>query len=373
MSATNGSTSRRGLMVCVLAVAFALSAVFASSAGAAAPVKERYLALGDSLAFGYSKQLANENEKAGEPPSAYEHGYANYYMNKLKWKANGIQLVNNGCPGETTGGLIGTGPLGAGLAAGAGAEPEAMCEYHNLAGLPLHHEYGAGKSQLENALETIAVAAGEGKPVTTVSLNIGANDELHAVAKCESEAKGPAEAAYIKAFTEALGKGQTTAEADAAGKAAAKKAGLEFVENCLKEKAKALFTHIATNIGATLFAIREGSKFGGVNYGGKIILLGDYDPYGNVFGTGELLNNSTALASILNTIKEKEVAPKFGACFANPFPRFNPLNKAEPGRLQTLTNMANFTEFEGKKNGPDIHPTVTGYKVLAQFMFIQCP
>src|SRR2546423_6322181 len=180
MSATNGSTSRRGLVVSVLAVAFALSAVFASSAGAAAPVKEKYLALGDSLAFGYSKQLFNENEKTGENPAGFEHGYANYYMNKLKWKLNGIQLVNNGCPGETTGGLIGTGPVGTALAAGAGAEPEAECEYHNISGLPLHHEYGAGKSQLESAIESIAVASGEGKPVTTLSLNIGANDELHA-------------------------------------------------------------------------------------------------------------------------------------------------------------------------------------------------
>jgi hypothetical protein len=355
-----------------LAVAFALSAVFASSAGAMAPVKERYLALGDSLAFGYSQQLFNENEKTGENPAAFEHGYANYYMNKLKWKANGIQLVNNGCPGETSGGLIGTGPLGIGLAKG-GAEPEAECEYHNVSGLPLHHEYGAGKSQLENALETIAVAAGEGKPVTRLSLNIGANDQLHAVKKCEEEAKPTAEAAYIKAFTETLEKGGTPAEADAAGKAAAAAAGKAFVENCLKEKAKALFEHIAHNIGATLFALRKGAEFGGVNYTGKIILQGGYDPFGNVFGKGELLPNSTALVSILNGIEEKEVAPPFGACFANPFPRFNPLNKAEPLRLQTLTNMANFTEFEGKKNGPDIHPTVTGYKVLGNLMAVACP
>jgi hypothetical protein len=110
-----------------------------------------------------------------------------------------------------------------------------------------------------------------------------------------------------------------------------------------------------------------------VNYTGKIILQGGYDPFGNVFGKGELLPNSTALVSILNGIEEKEVAPPFGACFANPFPRFNPLNKAEPLRLQTLTNMANFTEFEGKKNGPDIHPTVTGYKVLGNLMAVACP
>jgi lysophospholipase L1-like esterase len=373
MSATHGSASRGRLLVGVLAVVFALSALFASTASAkGAPVKERYLALGDSLAFGYSQQLFNENEKLGVPATAFEHGYANFYMNKLKWKLNGIELVNNGCPGETSGGLIGTGPVGVGLSKG-GAEPETPCEYHNVSKLPLHHEYGGTKSQLESAIEVIAKAAGEGKPVTTVSLNIGANDELHAVKKCEEEAKPTAEAAYIKAYKETLEKGGTPAEADANGKAAAKKAGKEFVENCLKEKAKALFTHIAKNTGSILYAIRKGAEFGGVNYGGKIVLLGGYDPYGNVFGEGELLPNSLALTAVLNGVFEKEVAPPFAACFANPLSRFNPGNKNEPAKLQAYTNMANFTKFEGKNNGPDIHPTPLGYKVIAAVMAKQCP
>ena len=30
--------------------------------------------------------------------------------------------------------------------------------------------------------------------------------------------------------------------------------------------------------------------------------------------------------------------------------------------------MANFSEYEGKKNGPDIHPTPEGYMKLAKIM-----
>jgi hypothetical protein len=34
--------------------------------------------------------------------------------------------------------------------------------------------------------------------------------------------------------------------------------------------------------------------------------------------------------------------------------------------------MANFSEFEGKKNGPDIHPTPLGYQELANVMQANC-
>ncbi len=72
-------------------------------------------------------------------------------------------LVNDGCPGETTDSMIGDGPLAAAMEADLGAKGEAPCAYHNVDGLPLHNEYGEGKSQLENALETIAVGAGDGQ------------------------------------------------------------------------------------------------------------------------------------------------------------------------------------------------------------------
>jgi hypothetical protein len=355
MQAKHGFAVRSSFRtVCLAAIVLALSALaFASTASAAGKkIKptQTYLAVGDSLAFGYSQQLFNENILVGEPPTAFEHGYANMYQNKHKPYETGLQLTNNGCPGETTDSMIGNGPLGAVLTALAEAHGEAPCAYHYETGLPLHHEYGGTKSQLENVLETIAVDAGTGVPVTTLSLNIGANDELHQIGKCKAE---------VPFEFEHLGKSKYGATPE------------EAFYNCIAANVKPLFEHILKNIGASLFAIREGSKFGGINYTGKIVFQGGYDPYGNVTGSGEQLKGSVTLAGLL-TQEEEKVTAKFGACFANPLPLFNPGTKAEPTRLQAWTNMTNTTESNGKKNGPDIHPTPTGYGKLAAVMFKAC-
>ena len=60
------------------------------------------------------------------------------------------------------------------------------------------------------------------------------------------------------------------------------------------------------------------------------------------------------------------------ACFANPYKKFNPGGTKEPERLQAYTNMANVTESNGKKNGPDIHPTPLGYEVMAKVIRSAC-
>src|SRR6476620_5357820 len=169
MSATNGSTEsrrRRGPVVgLVLVAALALSAVLASTAGATPPpIKEKYLALGDSVAFGYSTQTFNENFPT-ESPSAFERGYAHFYFIHLKPVKEGVAEINNGCPGETTDSMIGNGAL----AAAFGIPGESPCAYHKT-GFPLHSEYGGSKSQLESVLETIAVDSGTGKPVSHLSL-----------------------------------------------------------------------------------------------------------------------------------------------------------------------------------------------------------
>src|SRR5437588_3879926 len=359
MSAMHGlavSFRTRGRLIALaMGVVLVFGALFASAAGAAAPIKETYFANGDSLAFGYSQQLFNENEKLGEPPAAFEHGYANVYFKKHLPLKNGVQLVNNGCPGETTDSYIGNGTLGLTLEAFAGADKVSQsCLYHYGAGLPLHHEYGGTKSQLENTLETIAVEQLSGTPVTTLSLNIGANDELRSLKQCEKEVQEE----FEKEGKSKYGKEGGTPE--------------EAVKACIVEHVKPTFEHISKNIGASLFAIREGSKFGGVNYTGKIVLLGGYDPFGAVFVPGEeLLEGSVGLQHLFN-VEENKVGEKFAACTADPLSKFNPLNKTEPAKLQKYTNMANFTEFEGKKNGPDIHPTPEGYKVLAAAMLKQC-
>src|SRR2546429_819056 len=120
MRATNGFAvwirSRGRIVGCCMALALMLTAAVApSTAGATEQpkVNETYLALGDSLAFGYSLQLYHEGEVAGfEDPENFEQGYTNQLLKKLKAAAvklgNNVRLVNDGCPGETTSGLIGT-------------------------------------------------------------------------------------------------------------------------------------------------------------------------------------------------------------------------------------------------------------------------
>jgi len=382
MQATNGfAVPFRRLGGCVFALALVISALLASSASATlVPVTHSDLALGDSLAFGYSQQLYNEGEKTGDPATGFEHGYANYYFNVSKAKAAGDQLINDGCPGETTDSMIGTGPVGKALDPTEGESPcpyqEVFAAFHkNGLGGPLHHPY-VGHSQLEDALGVIGGEAKAGKPVSTVTLNIGANDELKAIKKCEEEAKPAEEAAFIKALEEGKNEKEAHEAAEAAGKAS--------VKACIEKGVGKLFEHILHNIGSIVFALRHGELFGSVNYTGKIVFPGAYDPYGNVFGTGELLTGSFGLASILNFHEKKlltdegtEAAEEgheaFKACFANVLPTFNPGNKKEPERLQKWTNMANFTEFEGKKNGPDIHATPSGYHEIGGVLMVkQC-
>ncbi len=360
MSAMKGfivSVRTRGRLVGCVALVLALSAmVFASTASAKRPpITHTYLALGDSLAFGYSQQLYNENEKAGDPASAFEHGYTNDYLKFMDPRPNGVQLTNDGCPGETTSSLIGDGPLGAALHASPFAASEAApCAYQEAwnafhtpgEGGPLHNPY-VGQSQLENALQEIAIDSFTGKPVATVSLNIGANDELASVHACEVEVG-------TEYATEGKSKyGSTPAEA---------------VEHCLIDHVPALIEKLVKNIGAIVYTLREGATFGGVNYDGQICYLGSYDPYGNVLGSGELLTGSKFLASTINAdVNEKALEP-LGAEYANALTKFNPGGKQEPVRLQEWTNMANTMEFEGKKDGPDIHATPLGYKELAKIM-----
>jgi hypothetical protein len=401
MQATHGLARRlrsRGRLIgCTLAALIALFAVMASSAGATIrpPVTYTYMALGDSLSFGYSQQLFNENLGNGEEPTHFEHGYANDYFSKLKPNTAPIkQLQDLGCPGETSGSLIGDGAVEAGLKAGQEAEEgkavaafgEAPCAYHEKAAeevnakfggalypagfkFPLHTEYlGAGSSQLEAALYWIARDAAEGRPVKNLSLNIGPNDQLHFVKKCEAEA------------LEKAGKGEIPPTKEAIEKS---------VTECLTNGAEALIGSIAANIDRTLFVLRNGSLFGGINYEGALMYVGAYNPYGNLLKfpntkeqkegkNYELLKGSNILARETSNALGY-FAAKGGACPALTFNKFNTLNGTEPKHLQEWTNMANATETEFPplsgnklKNGPDIHATPLGYTQMASYMVLEC-
>jgi lysophospholipase L1-like esterase len=119
-------------------------AVFATSSSSAQPnwhvrLKQHYLALGDSLAFGF------------QPNGDFTHGYVTDLFNELH--EEGVKDVANlGCPGETSSTLISGG----------------ICHYTPFT------------SQLNAALVFLHANAGNVSPVT---LDIGANDVLNDTSK----------------------------------------------------------------------------------------------------------------------------------------------------------------------------------------------
>ncbi len=116
-----------------------------------------YLALGDSLAFGYSEARFNSLAPE-ENPAGFDTGYVDDFGKVLKLFSPRLQIVNDGCPGETTESFI-KGP----------------CLYQLK--FPLHHPYsgGPGSAQLSDALTYLGSHPGT---VNTITLDIGANDTL---------------------------------------------------------------------------------------------------------------------------------------------------------------------------------------------------
>jgi hypothetical protein len=464
MQAMNGSgglgVRRLWRLVGCVAALVALSAMAVPSIAAArtkkpAKVRETYLALGDSLAFGYSQQLFNENEKTGESPTAFEHGYANDYF-KLVDKKGRLQLVNYGCPGETSGSLIGNGPLLAEIqASNPSVTGEAPCAYHYTDGLPLHTEYGAGESQLEAAVKTVVTEAAKGTPVKGITLDIGANDQLHLVAKIEAEVKarqtnkvigiatveaeqavakhvetialkeieefvigkaeeqayyetGGPEVVGLEAFEAKVGEDAAAYQAEHAAELAGmlipdeetyaaehgaelaaegkkdgeifayeyetshaaelEAEGNEIAKGAIEADAPALFQQIVTNAGAVIATLKESG------FNGKFIFVGTYNTYGNDYGTGELLPGSNELLAALSAAEKSTFKKgKLKACFVDEQTLFNTETEpSETEHMEEWTNMANFTEFEGKKNGPDIHATPLGYEKMAEYIHSSC-
>ena len=104
-----------------------------------------------------------------------------------KAAGHNLSFDNLACPGETSGGLIGNGPLGTGIEALRAYKSEsalhvsAPCGYQNVDHFPLKTELG-GASELEYAVGLLT----HGVDVTGVTINIGSNDELGVVSACKS-------------------------------------------------------------------------------------------------------------------------------------------------------------------------------------------
>ena len=144
-----------------LAAAIAILLLLAAPAAQAAPPpkhnppKSIYLALGDSLAFGYQQARFLANFPT-EDPAAFNTGYVDDFAKDLQATDPKIQTVNVGCPGETTDSLLGL---------------TTPCTYQQH--FALHNGYSG--SQMDAALAVLRAHPGQVSPVT---IDIGANDIL---------------------------------------------------------------------------------------------------------------------------------------------------------------------------------------------------
>lgn len=145
-----------------------LSAAPATAGGTGAPELDTYLALGDSVSFGYDPRLADP----GVDPDAYV-GFPHLAARRFHPK---LELVNASCPGETTTSLV----------TGVGSDDRGCQAYRQSIG-DLHVSYEG--SQLQFA--TGYVAAHPNTEV--VSLMVGANDLLALQTSCTQSSPASAD------------------------------------------------------------------------------------------------------------------------------------------------------------------------------------
>ncbi len=369
MQAMNGSAvsfrSKGRLVGCLMVLVLALSAIVLAPgvANAQEPATTTYLALGDSISFGYTEERFN-NHFPTDSPSYFEEGVANDFTKDLAKGSElgkGVRLVNDACPGETSNGLIGENPeIGGETSTESISEVEGKptedfpaggyqglgdwhpCKYTFVNHLPLHNggyfnpETSAEVSQLEEAIASIGSTK---SPVKAITLNIGSNDELAAITQCKDE---------VTLEFEKTGKSKYGASPEAA------------VIACIEFTAQEVTVpHILKNLGDILGVI-DGS-----GYTGPIVLLGFYNP--DTF----VLPGSDALQKGTNEAVEKEILPHFpNVTYANPFPVFNKDSGTnapkEKEAICKYTEMCNPNDPGGKEDNGDIHPTVKGYKELAK-------
>jgi lysophospholipase L1-like esterase len=79
------------------AALFVMLVVFVGGGSGSGSAQSYYLALGDSFAYGFQP-----NKPRTAPPSAFDTGYVDVFAAYLRKLSPKLQVVNYGCPGEST-------------------------------------------------------------------------------------------------------------------------------------------------------------------------------------------------------------------------------------------------------------------------------
>ena len=313
----SSSLRARGRHLCGLLVAImALSALaFAPAAGATRP-GSTYLALGDSLAYGYqgakfTSQIPNVN------PASFNTGYVDDFAKYLKLLNRNLTTINDGCPGETTDSYLNGGPVPGTCATGAG-----------FPAFWLHHPYGG--SQKADALAILAANPN----VNPITIDLGANDVLGFLRSCGFPAPS--------------------------------------ATPCIAAGLPGLYGHIASNMGTIVGQLRAAAPTK------EIVVLGIYNPFPAVIQP-PLPGGDQLIGQLNGLIKQVVTSPGLGAKFGDPVPLFNPsTNTAGAPETNDIPAICAFTfmcpgptsasnpfGYNPASPAADIHATNVGYAVLA--------
>lgn len=130
----------------------------AADAGKFNPPKQYYLALGDSLAYGY-QQAKYDAEYPTIDPSTFNTGYVDGFSKQIAAIRPHIQIVNYACPGESTATFLNGG-----------------CDWPKVL---LHSSYP--DSQMQAAIGFLEQHHGQVSPIT---IDLGANDVVIPIKNC---------------------------------------------------------------------------------------------------------------------------------------------------------------------------------------------
>ena len=299
---------RRACAVLVALAAIALIPVAAAGARPAPSPAPTYLALGDSLAYGYHQALFY-SELPSVDPSTFDHGYVDDFGGLLRLFQPGLKIVNDGCPGETSDTMInGSGVTGY-CAGGPTGTPFPY--------VWLHHPYTAS-SQLADALQILHTTPG----VDTITLDIGANDLLQ----------------FLHATC-----------------------GFPAGFSCSPTQIGAEIAHIGQNTASILGQLRAAA-----GPRARIVLMGLYNAYPAILPPP----GGDTVVSALNATFKQVAASVPNTGFADPEPVFNPSTVTGGPETQDvpaiclLTAMCPGGTYSPSSPSADIHPTNLGYGVL---------